>query len=596
MNVSQLNRILQQMLLLPLLALLVVSGILVWQIRGAVGTVDRIQLADQNITTAIAISGLVVDEETGVRGYQVTRDKTFLQPYYAAAIPLADRFHHLRDGILKQHGNPAQVDALVLAHEKWQTLIAQPLLTAARHGVPTGDSAMNLRGKARMDSLRNHIANVLVQQREMRTAAVERFHREVRHTVEAALGLALIIGLMVGTHSRNQLRTLSAVFQRTLETLRRNAQEIQASEQRLRTILTSIGDAVVVCDLEGRVELLNTVAQQLTGYSQEEAEHKPVDEVFRIVDDVTREPLETPVAIVAREKRIVSLPNHTLMVQRNGTLIHIDDSGAPIVDRSGSMTGVVMVFRDVTGHRRTQAALLASEKLAVAGRLAATIAHEIHNPLDAVINLLYLLRQGATPEETQQFLEMASSELDRVAQISRAMLGMYRESRTPMALDLSDLLRSLLLLLEQHFAHAQVTVTTDLEAGTLVTGYPAELRQVFTNLLTNALDASERGGMLHVSARNTVSPEAPGVRVVVADTGVGIPEEARHHLFEPFFTTKGEQGTGLGLWVSQGIVQKHGGTIELETRTDDKHGTEITVFLPRGEAMLPADMLAHAKA
>ena len=277
----------------------------------------------------------------------------------------------------------------------------------------------------------------------------------------------------------------------------------------------------------------------------------------------------------------------------DGTELMVDESGAPIYERSGALAGIVLVLRDSTQQRRTQAALLASEKLAVAGRLAATIAHEIHNPLDSVANLLYLMRSGSTPEENVRFLDMAQGELSRATQISRALLGMYRESRTAVALDVASLLGSVLVLLEGRFKEIGVRIKADLEQPAVVSGFPAELRQVFTNLLTNAAEASPRGELVEVRTRaaSGINPSdpaearSPGILITVEDRGAGVTPEIQRQLFQPFFSTKGEAGTGLGLWVSKGIVEKHGGTIELASSTDpEHHGTIVSVFLPRGQA------------
>jgi signal transduction histidine kinase len=249
--------------------------------------------------------------------------------------------------------------------------------------------------------------------------------------------------------------------------------------------------------------------------------------------------------------------------------------------------GVVLVFRDVTMERRTQDALLANEKLVVAGRLAATIAHEIHNPLDSVSNLLYLMRTGATPEESVQFMAMAEQELARVTQISRAMLGLYRESHAPVPVDLKEMLDEILLLMERRFLDMGVTIQKELPSGIVVEGFPAELRQVFSNLIANAGEAVGAGGTVRITVKPQGAGEEfaglkteAGALVEIADNGPGISEDVQAHLFQPFFTTKGEEGTGLGLWVSRGIVNKHGGRIHVESRTGaDLHGTVMTVFL-----------------
>jgi signal transduction histidine kinase len=290
---------------------------------------------------------------------------------------------------------------------------------------------------------------------------------------------------------------------------------------------------------------------------------------------------------VKRLDSIVGVANHTVLVRKDGTELNIADSGAPIRDQKGETTGIVLVFRDITMERKTQDALIANEKLAVAGRLAATIAHEIHNPLDSVSNLLYLMRNGSSKEESRQFMDMAEQELARVTQISRAMLGLYRESKAPVVVDLKEMLQEILLLLERRLIDLGVTITADMPASVSVAAFPAELRQVFTNLITNAAEATSPGGEVDVSLRaHNASTGAegqkiqPGATVTIADNGPGIPEEVKPHLFQAFFTTKGEQGTGLGLWVSRGIIVKHGGTISVRSDTSNaEHGTVVSVFL-----------------
>jgi PAS domain S-box-containing protein len=362
----------------------------------------------------------------------------------------------------------------------------------------------------------------------------------------------------------------------------------------LRTTLASIGDGVIACDAEGRVEMMNPVAEELTGWRIVEAKGRPLDDVFHIINEESRMLVESPVAKVKRLGGIVGLANHTLLIRRDGAELHIADSGAPIPNKLGKMRGIVMVFRDITLERKTQDALLANEKLAVAGRLAATIAHEIHNPLDSVANLLYLIRNGATAEEVQRFLALAEQELTRVTQISRAMLGLYRESKTPVEIDLREMLKEILMLMERRIVELGVTVHAELPQSLKVDGFPAELRQVFSNLIINAAEAAGRGGEVWVTltaqtagvGHGSFRPAA-GASIEVRDNGPGISPEVRENLFQPFFTTKGEKGTGLGLWVSRGILNKHGGSISIESSMGAKHGTTVSVFLAKHPVMQP---------
>lgn len=587
MNLRQLNRILLQTSLLPVIALLVISGVLVWQILAAEKAVSRIQLADQNIASASLIGALLVDEESALRGYQTTGNEIFLQPYEFARAPLSDTFTELRSGIRTQGADERRIDELLAAHRHWLDTIAIPLIITVHTGGDTSGTGLNLRGKAQMDDMRKQLGLISADQRNRRTADVEQWQALVRRSLEAVVGLALASGLLLGAFTRSRFHLILSAFRTTLADLRRNIQATEASEMWLRTTLSSIGDGVVVSDTLGRVALLNPVAEQLTGCTQKQALHQPVEAVVRLASEDTREPLPSPASWPANGTDASRSPAPALLLRPDGTALHVDARGAPIVDRRGEQAGSVMVIRDVSEQRRTQSALLASEKQATAGRVAATIAHEIHNPLDSVVNLLYLLENGARSEEQAHFLSLARGELDRVSHISRAMLGMYRESKEPIALDLRTLLESVVLLLNHQLLHAGVTLHSHFEGDLTVRGFPVELRQVFANLLGNAIEASPRGGIIRLSAQESADGTSgvagvSGVQVRVEDQGAGIDPAAAPHLFEPFFTTKGEMGTGLGLWISQGIVQKHGGAISFELSTETSaHGTIFTVFLPR---------------
>jgi PAS domain S-box-containing protein len=489
--------------------------------------------------------------------------------------------------VMVRQGQGQNLKAFIVEHQAWHEEFAEPMIAKIAAGIPTDDVDLNLTGKARMDSMRGHLEAIVNTSSQRRIERINDWDAQVRHVLLGLILLAIAFGLIIGLFTRNRLEAVSTAFRRSLDLQHRRAQQLFQSEQNLRTTLASIGDGVITCDAEGRVEIMNLVAQELTGWTESEAKGRQLEEVFHILDETTRERMENPVEKVKRLNRIVGLANHTVLVRRDGEEMSIDDSGAPIRNQAGDLTGVVMVFRDITLARKTRAALLANEKLAVAGRLAATIAHEIHNPLDSVSNLLYLLQQGTTEEESKQFLEIAHAELARVTQISRAMLSLYRESKAPVQVDLKDMLEDLLLLMERRFHDLRVTVSSELSSNVTVGGFPAELRQVFTNLITNAAEATGPGG--HVVVRTRLSPAEvdgsgkkyeDGVIVEIIDDGVGIPPEVLQHLFQPFFTTKGERGTGLGLWVSQGIIRKHAGRIELRSVTEGAdRGTVASVFL-----------------
>jgi len=244
------------------------------------------------------------------------------------------------------------------------------------------------------------------------------------------------------------------------------------------------------------------------------------------------------------------------------------DSGEPL-----HMAGMCM---DITARKRTEEALRKTEKLAAAGRLAATIAHEINNPLEAVTNLLYLARAEGSLDASRMLIDMADRELQRVGHITRQTLGFYREATSPVMFDLADVLKSVADVFQGKLASRAVSATIESSGPVNVYGVPGELRQVFANLLSNAIDASPAKAEITIRIKQTES----WAQVTIADRGAGIPGEARAQIFEPFFTTKKDVGTGLGLWVSKQIVQSHGGAIRFRSRDGAKpSGTVFVVYL-----------------
>lgn len=598
MNIRQLNRLLTQTLFLPVAGLVIVAVTLGWQLVQARSILVSMYGTDQSIGTLKLVQALTVNEAMGVRDYARTLKETNLQPFEFAMEPLTQDLQHLRDSLEAQHADLEPVDGLIDLHDEWSGKFAQPTIKAIRAHAPLNDPRVEALDHANMSKMVAIEAGILAALQENRKELADRWQKQVTRTVEIVILSALFGALILGLFANSRLHMVSDAYHNTMEALRSTAQATYESEQRLRATLTSIGEGVVVCDEDGRIELLNTAAQTLSGWTQSAASHRHMEMVFPLIDELTNDPIgPTQFTTAAQDMAVELAPRSALLVRSDGSEFFIERSEAPIYDRSGYLTGSVAVISDVTERRRTQAALLSSEKLAVAGRLAATIAHEIHNPLDSVVNLLYMIKQGTTTEEREEFVDMAQSELARVTNISRAMLGMHRESRVPILLDISAIVHSVLILLERSLSKAGITIETDLTPEAHASGYPAELRQVFTNLLTNAADASKPGTTIKVSVYNQSAAKTEadefatigGVVVKVADHGSGIPPEIRDDLFRPFFTTKGEQGSGLGLWITKGIVEKHAGTITVDStiatpQTPDDHGTTFTIFLPRGTA------------
>jgi signal transduction histidine kinase/CheY-like chemotaxis protein len=284
-----------------------------------------------------------------------------------------------------------------------------------------------------------------------------------------------------------------------------------------------------------------------------------------------------PMQLAARGAGVVS-QQELEVVRADGTRCIIYGSAAPLFDERGDARGAVGAFTDVTAMKAAENTLRSTEKLATVGRLAATIAHEINNPLEAVGNILYMLANSGLSPQPAQMVSLAQQELQRVGGIVRNTLGFYREAGSPVRLKLAELLDSVLSLYERKLKSSGITVVRDFRGAGETSGFPGELRQVFTNLVVNAADAlAGRRGCIKIPLAPRVAADGRrGTRVTIADNGPGIPKQHRPQLFQAFFTTKGEKGTGLGLWVTQGIVAKHEGRIR--ARSSDHPGRQGTVF------------------
>ena len=292
-----------------------------------------------------------------------------------------------------------------------------------------------------------------------------------------------------------------------------------------------------------------------------------------------RQVFETGIAI--RNVELSGEMPHSRGIQRSW-LMHF----YPVRTAQEGTKWVGAIVVEITEQLRAEEALRRTEKLATAGRLAASIAHEINNPLEAVTNLLYLLRTHDHLDDTAtQYVATAEAELARVSEITQQTLRFYRQSTLPSRVNIADILNSIVTLYQPRFTSASVTLVKKFRGEPEIFGFGGELRQLFANLIGNALDAMPNGGLLCLSAHyghgvRTDGTWCQGAIVCITDTGIGMSEETRQRIFEAFFTTKEATGTGLGLWVSEEIVRKHSGTVRVRTRQNGISGTSFMMFLP----------------
>jgi two-component system, NtrC family, sensor kinase len=241
--------------------------------------------------------------------------------------------------------------------------------------------------------------------------------------------------------------------------------------------------------------------------------------------------------------------------------------------------------RDRIELERVADVLRENQKLLTLGRLAASIAHEINNPLESITNLLYLMEiDHSSPQKAAEYLKLAQRELNRVVDISKQTLTFSRETSIPVRLQLAELIEEVLILYGRKVADKDLRVIREYESSAAITAFPGEMRQELSNLIANAIEASSRGGKLILRIRDTRKWSDAGVRGLrfsIADNGSGISASARKRLGEPFFTTKGHAGTGLGLWVTRSILSRYGGNLQLRSSTTvEQHGTVFSLFLP----------------
>ncbi len=581
METAAYQKLLFRLLALPIVALALLASILVYGFRQVQRGARRVDRADQIIAHANNLIKLIVDEETGLRGYMLTRDPVFLQPYHEAMKDLDPEYATLFDLVRNNPEQTARLRNMQTFSRAWQHS-AGAFIAAA---VPATDlEPQMLERKREMDGVRAAADDFLSAETRIRADRSFSSLRIDNLTLYGLIALAAMLGALLAWEIGRLFRKLADTYNGQLKEVKRWGDECYTREQWLNTTLRSIGDAVIACNPVGNVVFMNRVAEQLTGWKEAEADKVPLSDVFVIRNQHTRAIVENPVELVRRTGTIVGLANHTILISKDQNELNIDDSAAPILDKEKQMIGIVLVFRDVSERYSSERALMRAEKLASAGRLAAAIAHEVNNPLEGLVNLVYLARGEEDLGKVRGHLLNADRELQRIAHITRQSLGFYRETSAASLFRPDVVIREVFDFYSFRAAQAHVSLHVNIKTEQEAWGNAGEFRQVISNLLANSLDACQTGNAVCVRVRGARSPRdlaAEGIRVSVADTGSGIASENLNRIFEPFFTTKKDTGTGLGLWVSRELIEKHGGYLNVRSATSGRRtGTVFTMFLP----------------
>lgn len=347
----------------------------------------------------------------------------------------------------------------------------------------------------------------------------------------------------------------------------------------LAAIVESSDDAIISSDMSGKITSWNRGAERIFGYAAEEILGHRTSE---LASPHCQEDTERVLQKIRDGEKVEHY--ETFRRHRDGSDIAVSMTVSPIRDSSGNLIGASKVSRDITATRRAEQALRNADKLALAGRMAASIAHEINNPLESITNLLYLAEHETISDEARSYLTLAQHELARVSQIASQTLGFFRSSRGSAATPLPEIVDSAISLHLGRLSVCNVVVRKEYVPVSLLFVHQGELRQVLVNLIGNALDAMPKGGRLRVRVRYVFDPvtETHGARIVIADTGAGMNGVTLRQIFEPFYTTKGSAGTGLGLWVSSQIIARHKGRISVRSsQSSGRSGTVFSIFLPQ---------------
>jgi PAS domain S-box-containing protein len=373
-----------------------------------------------------------------------------------------------------------------------------------------------------------------------------------------------------GAHILGAVRDVTRI-KKTEEALRESARHLGE----LAAIVESSEDVILSKDLNGTITSWNGAATRLFGYSADEMIGASI---LKLIPEHLHSDEKTIIESIRAGRRVEHF--ETVRLTKSGKLIDVSVTVSPVKDEQGKVIGASKILRDISGRRRIEQSLLQAEKIAATGRMAATIAHEINNPLEGVTNLLYLLRPMITDPDGVSYLDSAEIELGRVSHIAKQTLGYYREHAAASRASMTEMALHAITIYGPRCTASGIEIRTALDSSRKVVMRRGEMMQVISNLITNSIYAMPDGGVLSISVEDATDPR-DGIALTVKDNGAGIAPDVLPRVFEAFFSTRTTVGTGIGLFVAKQFVEGHGGQIEIQSKIDgEDHGTTVRVFLP----------------
>ena len=565
--------------LLLLLVLITDFAVIRRQLAVQIANQDLVTHTHQILLQLRQVESLLENSENGQRGFLYTGDPKYLAPYNFAATQVQPHIE-----ILQQltGDNPRERQYILQLHNLAQAELQELSQTIDLYRSGKTEQARQLVLSDRGLDIMNALRQVMHEMDQEESARRQRQAAVVIRSIRTTIACIYLSGALAACG----LVLLAFYILQEINLRERHAHAMRDREEWFRVTLSSIAEAVIATDQKGNVTFLNPPAILLTGTSLEAATGKPIADIFPIFNEYTRKPVENPVQKAMEAGHVIGLANHTVLRRPDGSLLPIEDSAAPIRDDHGDLIGVVLVFRDATDERKAQEVLRKTEKLAAAARLSATMAHEINNPLEAVGNLIFLAKGApGTSAEVVRQLTLAEQELARVAHLTRQTLGFYRESNVPDEIEMATVIESVLTLYTNKLKAKDIAVHRHFGICPPIRGLLGELNQAVANLISNAADAVGPNGTIRIGLACLQRPEGNLVQVTIEDDGPGVSAEHAELIFEPFFTTKKDVGTGLGLWVTREIVDRHGGTIEVKPQqSNGQRGASFSILLPAAQS------------